>query len=285
MTTFAEVLASYPRPIPGVPGDPGLFGPYSAVWRNNGERVLLLGGGRALLMQLAHPIVAAGVADRSGFERDPWERLWGTLEAVLAVTFGDTVQAHGAADRVTAMHRNVTGERDGVPYAALDPALLLWVHATIVDSSLVTYERFVRRMPRPTKERYFLEMRAFARAFAVPDAVLPPDLVAFEAYVASMLPRLHVSDEANRLASRVLEPPVPAALRPARALQRLVTVGLLPRSIREGFGLPWSGSRERAFRAIAAAIRNTLPLVPRRLRAWPHALEAARRMSVRSERD
>src|SRR5437899_10937020 len=97
MVRLSDVLSGFPHPVRGEPGDPGLFGPGSAAWSINARAWLVLGGGRALLLQIAHPLVAAAVADHSGFDRDPWERLWGTLDAVLNVTFGDTNQAHDAA--------------------------------------------------------------------------------------------------------------------------------------------------------------------------------------------
>ncbi len=230
-------------------------------------------------MQIANPMIAAGVADHSGFDRDPWERLWGTLEAVLTVTFGDVGRARAAADRVTSLHEAVVGERGGAPYSALDPALMLWVHATLVDSALVTYERFVGPLSRPTKELYYQEMKTFALAFRTPLDVLPVDLAAFERYLAATLPKLRVSDEAQALAPQVLDPPVPRSLVPLRAAQRIITIGMLPAELRAGFGFDWSASRELGFRAAASAVRATLPLLPDRVRRWPHALEVDRRLA------
>src|SRR5439155_12475986 len=128
------------------------------VRRITRERVMLLGGPRALLLQIAHPMVAAGVADHSGFDRDPWERLWSTLDVVLDVVFGDTVRAGAAASRVTALHHDVAGSRDGIPYRALDPDLLLCVHATLVDSALVTSRTFVEPPSAPAEEAYYQEI-------------------------------------------------------------------------------------------------------------------------------
>jgi uncharacterized protein (DUF2236 family) len=123
--TISDVLLGFPRPEPGRRGDPGLFGPGSMVWRVNGETAMLLGSGRALLMQIAHPMVAAGVADHSDFEADAFDRLWRTLDAVLTVAFGDTEQALEAADRVRGIHGRVIGRRGGRTYSALDHELLL----------------------------------------------------------------------------------------------------------------------------------------------------------------
>ena len=246
----------------------------------NAETALLLGGGRALLMQLAHPMVAAGVADHSGFRGDPFARLWRTLDATLTVSFGDTEQSRAAAARVTGVHRRVRGERDGCPYDALDPELLLWVHATLVDSALVTYQRFVRPLSTPARERYYEEMKRQAIALEVPEAALPPRLCEFRTYVSEMVAALVVSDEARDLATEVVRPPVPLALAPGTALMRLITAGLLPPRLRVAYGYAWSTGRERTLDAVATAARLAVPLLPDGIRRWPHAREADRRLQA-----
>jgi uncharacterized protein (DUF2236 family) len=257
-----------------------MFGPGSLVWRVNGETVLLAGGARALLMQIAHPSVAAGVADQSGFNGDPWERLWATLSAVLDVAFGDLAHANAAAGRVTGLHAHVIGSREGVGYSALDPDLLLWVHLTLVDSALVTYERLVGRIGPEAQDRYVDEMRRFGEAFGVPASVLPADAGSLAARRDAVVASLRVSDDARRLLPGVVSPPVPFALRPAAAAARLLTVWLLPPAVRDGFGLAWDPRRERAARLLAASIRTVLPLVPSSVRRWPHARAAERRVGA-----
>ncbi len=106
--------ALFPRWFPaeppaGVPGDAGLFGPGSEVWRIGREKMLLASGPAALLMQLAHPLVAAGVAQHSNFRADPLHRLRTTLDTTLTVYFGDQAQAEAAAAQVQRRHRHVTG--------------------------------------------------------------------------------------------------------------------------------------------------------------------------------
>ena len=172
-----DILRGFPRsPEPGTPGDPGVFEPGSVAWRVNGERAMLVGGGRALLLQLAHPAVAAAVAAHSDFPAEPYTRLWRTLEAMLAVSFGDTAQSRAAAERVNAVHRTVSGPS----YDATDPDLLLWVHATLVDSALVVYERFVGPLGADERDAYYADMRRQAALFEVPEAVLPRDLPSFD---------------------------------------------------------------------------------------------------------
>jgi hypothetical protein len=129
---------------PGIPGDPGWFGSDSQVWRVWRERLLLLGGPAALLLQLAHPLIAAGVAAHSSFRDDPLRRLRATLDATLTVVFGDRRQAQMAAARVGKLHQRVRGRLPmkagcfpaGTVYRASDPQLALWVHATLVVVAL-----------------------------------------------------------------------------------------------------------------------------------------------------
>lgn len=274
MVRLSDVLSGFPTPVAGEPGDPGLFGPGSAVWSINSRTALLLGGGRALLLQLAHPLVAAGVADHSGFERDPWERLWGTLGVVLDVTFGDTTQARAAVRGVTNKHLLVKGERAGSPYDAMDPALLMWVHATLVDSALETHERLIGPVGDEKASRYYQEMKTFAREFGVPDDRLPEDLSSFRAYVGSMISGLRVSSEARRLADLILRPPVPSWGRPARFLQRSITISLLPREIREGFGFDRIWLSDLASTGTCWGLRVLQPLLPRSVTIFPHARAA-----------
>ncbi|TMA12144.1 MAG: DUF2236 domain-containing protein, partial [Deltaproteobacteria bacterium] len=126
------------------------FSPEMTIWRIDREMALLLGGGRALLMQLAHPKVAAGVADYSHFREDPLARLYRTMNTMWSIVFDQESEARASLGRVTDIHRRVQGLIQageplppGTPYDALDPALLLWVHATLVDSALLTYDLFV----------------------------------------------------------------------------------------------------------------------------------------------
>jgi uncharacterized protein (DUF2236 family) len=280
--TVFGVLRGFPRPVPGRPGDPGLFGPGSMVWRVNGETALLLGSGRALLMQVAHPMVAAGVADHSDFQAGAFDRLWHTLDAVLTVAFGDTEQALAAADRVTGIHRRVTGSRGGRSYSALDADLLLWVHATLVDTALVTYRRFVGPLSPGDRERYYEEMKGFAVAFGVPAETLPPDLAAFRRYLQATVASLKVTPEACRLADGILAPHAPLALIPARGLLRASTVGLLPGPLRGAYGLAWGPARDRALGFAGLALRRTIPALPSKVRLWPHARDAMARSEPKS---
>jgi len=160
-----------------------LPGPGSISWRVNREAALLLGGGRALLMQVAHPQVAAGVAEHSDFEHDPLCRLNRTLELSLALTFGTPEEIRAAAERINRTHRRVTG----TGYRALDPDLLLWVDATLIDSALLTYRTFVGPLDRSEAGRYYQEAKAIGALLGIPHRRYPESLADFEAYLAEML--------------------------------------------------------------------------------------------------
>lgn len=236
----------------------GLFADDAVIRRVDGELVLLFGGTRALLMQLAHPLVAKGVAEHSGFQADPFSRLQRTLDASYTIVFGTEEQAMRTARRVKAVHRTVTG--DG--YEANDPELLLWVHATLVDTALRIHARFLRPLSADDAEVYYRQSMVVAELLGVPLSVQPPDHAAFRAYVRRMVSTLEVSDDARRLADAVLHPRVPVVVEPAAVLVRNLTAGLLPPPLRTGYGLTWDRGREAALAAATLAARSTLSLVP-----------------------
>jgi uncharacterized protein (DUF2236 family) len=240
----------------------------------------MLGGGRALLLQVAHPLVAAGVAEHSGFREDPWKRLEGTMQAVWAVVFGSRSQADRAAARVRAMHGKVNGTLSqpagpfpaGTPYSALDPALLLWVHATLVDSALLVHSQWVRPLSEAEQRAYYEDMKTCARLFGTPPDVIPATLADFREYVAQMLEgdEICVTDTAREIAKAVFNPPLPLVLRPAMEAIKVVTAGLMPPRLRRQYGLAWDPVRAAALRGSREWTRRiAMPLIPCRLRSVP----------------
>ena len=281
MGWFDLVRLWVPGPAAGRRGDPGLYPPGTVARRVNAETALVLGGPRALLMQLAHPLVAAAVADHSDFRRDAFGRLANTLDLTLTVSFGDERQRREAVERVADTHRRVTGRRDAGRYRALDPELLLWVHATLVDSALATHERFVGSIGPAAGARYHEEMKRQAVAFGVPEDRLPGSFERFRGYVDEMVATLDVTDEARALSRGVLYPPSPASVRPLLGAMRFLTTGLLPDRIRVGYGLAWDPRRQLALEGVGAAIRRgVIPLLPDAWRRWPHARDADRRLAA-----
>lgn len=248
----------------------GVFPADAVIRRVDGEMALILGGGRALLMQLAHPMVARGVAEHSGFQADPFSRLQRTLNAGYTIVFGTEEQARQTAAAVAAVHDRVTGPG----YYANDPELLLWVHATLVDTALRVHARFLGPLSPSDAEQYYAESMVVGEMLGIPLDVQPPDLAAFREYVRSMVSTLEVSDEARRLARDVLHPKLLWVAEPLFTLARQLTVGLLPRPLREGYGLTWDAPRKAALLAAGAAARQVLPRVPAPLRRVPPVLVA-----------
>jgi len=259
----------------------GLFGPGSISWRIDREVLILAGGTCALLMQLAHPAVAAGVAEHSDFRADPFARLRRTLSSTYAVVFGSTPRAERAIRRMNAIHAAVSGTvpETGEPYRAVDPALLLWVHATLVDTAIRVYDRFVQPLSADEAEAYHAEARQIAVRLGVPHAVLPPTLAALRAEMARLVEsgEVAVAATALSLAPAVLYP-TRFPPRPIWDLAHLVSLSVLPPSIRHDYGIGWSERRERGVHLLAAASRRLLPLVPDPLRHVPAARSADRRM-------
>jgi uncharacterized protein (DUF2236 family) len=243
------------------------------------ERILLLGWGRALLLQFAHPLVAQGIVEHSGFLREKlgrWGRLRRTLDAMLVLTFGTPEEAAGVARGINAIHDRVHG-RIEVPgdggaaaaYSAHDPALLRWVHATLVDSSILTYELCVAPLSVLEKEQYCAESAGIEPLLGIPEGFLPRSTLALDRCMRDMLdgPDLVVTEAARRLA-RELFTPVPRIALPLMAMARLPAVGLLPPRLRSDYGFAWSTRHETALRASARATRALLAIMPGRLRRW-----------------
>jgi uncharacterized protein (DUF2236 family) len=247
--------------------DSGLFPSDAVIRRVDSELVLLLGGGRALLMQLAHPLVARGVAEHSGFESDPLARLERTLTATYAVVFGTTAQAVRAGQVVRSVHERVTGPG----YYANDPELLLWVHATLVDTALAVHRRFLRPLPAGDADRYYQESTRVAEVFGLRRDQQPEDLAAFRRYVDGMVADLAggLTDQSRQLANSVLHPRLPMVTAPLMLGVRELTTALVPGRLRQAYGLSWDRRRQTALGAASLVLRTGLPLVPTLLRRLP----------------
>jgi uncharacterized protein (DUF2236 family) len=246
----------------------------------------MLGGGCALILQVAHPLVGAGVEHYSRFKTDRWGRLTHTLDTMGQIIFGDTPTAERGAARMRRAHARIQGvvshgQAAGSPYDATDPALVLWVWATLVRTSIATYERYVHRLPGSEIVRYYAEQKCFAYACGVPLDGCPPTYADFTAYFEGTVERtLEPTAAAHHVAAIALNPlDLPGPATPLLALVRLPTLGLLPDRLRDSLGLQWSPSRARAFAVTAFACRHAVPLLPRRLRYVRSARAAARRVA------
>lgn len=261
-----------------------LFGPASLTWKVNREAVLLLGGGRALLMQVAHPLVAAAVAAHSNFRTQPLQRLWRTLELTSTIVFAPAAEAIRAVRQIEHAHTRVRGKLSskagpfaaGTPYDANQGRLLFWVHATLVDSAFGTYERFVRPLSRAAANRYYDESKVVARLFGIPNALIPQKWADFRGYMQAMLEgrELAVGREGREIAGSIMDPPLPFGLRHGFRTSNFFTRGLLPPILRARYGLSWSAAEEQALGGLARMIRLTLPALPPLLRFFPRARRA-----------
>jgi Uncharacterized protein conserved in bacteria len=231
-------------------------------------------------MRLAHPAVAAGVAQHSDFRADPFARLRRTLAATYAVVFGSTPHAERAIRRMNAIHATVAGTipETGDPYRALDPALLLWVHAMLVDTAIRVYDRFLAPLSAEEAEAYHREARLIAARLGVPDESLPATLAELRGEMDRLIAsgQVAVTPTARALAPAVLYP-TRFPPRPIWDLAHLISLSVLPPAIRLGYGIGWSVRRERGVALLAAATRRLLPLVPDPVRYVPAARSAERR--------
>jgi len=245
------------------------FAPDSAVRRICREPALVLGGGRALLLQAAHPLVAAGVLAHSRYDENPWARLERTMRALDAIIYGSREEADRAASAVRHVHEGVRGRivepmgpfPAGTAYSALDPDLLIWVHTSLVDTILVTYEALVRPLDREDAEAFHRDMRTVGGLFGIPDGALPETLRELRADQAGRMRSgaIVVTPAARELAAAILRPPAPARLRPLFRGVAAVTVALLPSQLRAQYGLRWSRGRERVFDVASRPARRAIP--------------------------
>lgn len=255
------------------PGESGsYFNPDSIIRRIYREGVVLLSGGRAILLQLAHPFVAAGVDDHSNFQAEILKRLYRTLLFMQNLVFEDRHRARVALQQFHAMHEQIRGRLPhdagrfpaGTPYSGRDPEAKLWVHATFVDTSLKVYERFITPLAIEERRSFYADTLVLARLMEIPDEILPQTLEDFDDYLKSTLSSdtLAVTGTAKRLANAVLYPKVGFFPTISAGLLRFVTAGILPERLRREFGLQWNVTRQFALKWLAFMIRSLRPIVP-----------------------
>jgi uncharacterized protein (DUF2236 family) len=256
----------------------GYFTDDSMLRRVHRESVVALSGPRALLMQATHPVAFAGFFAHTGALDEPYERLNRTALVMDTIAFGPRAEADRMTRRVRAMHRRVRGEVDGIPYAADDPDLLLWILACLVDSALLVYQRYVGPLTRDERDAYWQDYKVIGNLFGLADEHQPETIEDFEEYMAQMLTGdvLHVSDEARELAIKiVMNPPVPRLALPLLKGANFATTGLLPERLRRDYGFGWDPVRGLAVRAGAEYTRRILvPLLPSFIRHVPSARAA-----------
>jgi uncharacterized protein (DUF2236 family) len=262
-------------------------GPGSVTWKINREIVVVAGWGRAILLQLAHPSVAAGVHDHSSFRgslRSSFRRLHSTVGAMLSLTFGDTEEMVGAAAGINAIHDRVRGRvapagnrHQSDAYSAHDPGLQRWVHATLLDSIPLTYELLVGPLTRRERDRYCTEAAIMEPLLGMPDGWLPRDAAQLDAYMRNTLSdgTIVVTDTSRALARAVLYPPNWFVAWPAFRAMQLLTIGTLPPAVRDAYGFAWRRRDERALARWTTTLRTAVRLLPSFAREWPIARRPA----------
>lgn len=261
----------------------GLFGPDSVTWRVHADPLLIVGGLRALLLQALHPLALAGVAKHSGFKQDPWGRLGRTAEFVGTLTYGARSEAIRAAARVRGAHRGLTGvePESGTPYRVDDPALLLWVHCSEVDSFLSTARRAGADLSDDDADSYIREQIIAAELIGIPREDVPVDRADLAAYFIDILPMLRPTAESARAARFLLAPPMPAWVRvltpaqPAWGGLATLAFGLLPAWARKMYRVPGLPVTDAVATASIRALRTSVQRLPANWREGP-ALRAAR---------
>jgi len=280
LSVMAPLARAYERSVPESPADEGLFGPRSLVWRVHRDRSFPLAGMRSLMVQALHPLAMAGVAEHSDWKRDPFGRLAATSSYVLTVTYGDTASANAVAARVRAVHSYVHGTdpATGLGYSAEDPALLLWVHAGIVDSNVHVVQRYGRGLDAAEADRYVAEMVPFAEIVGVPTEMVPTSVDALREYIESV-DLLQATPAARDAIGLVLDPPdLDDALRELWHELGQVAIGTLPDWARSmyGFAPPPAEAMERE------PVRQLIGAIDLAFESMPGVVEARERIELRT---
>ncbi|HET8527077.1 MAG TPA: oxygenase MpaB family protein [Actinomycetota bacterium] len=250
--------------------DLGYFGPDSVSWQVHREVTVLFGGARAVLMQAAHPLVIAGARETGFYERNPWRRLQRTLMLTYTITFGSRAQADAAAERINDVHAGVKGVDPvtGLPYDGLDPDLLLYVHACLVESALLFEALTVGRLNDRGRQRFHEEQMLAAEMVRIPRGRIPPTVAELRAYLREVyrsgIPRS--TDAALRVAALFHDPPPEAQWRPILKGVSRLAFATLPPELRRVYRVEVGPARRQAMRATFAATRLLRPLLPPRYR-------------------
>ncbi len=269
----------------------GIHGPGSKTWELQKESAILLGGGRAALLQIAHPYVAHAIAEHSKVREDIQGRFQRTFTNVFAMTFGELSTAFDSSRRVHHVHQFIHGEitedvgrfRRGHHYDANDSSALLWVHATLMDTVIRVYELLVRPLAPAEREEFYQASKMFAYLFGIPDEEIPADYLAFRNYFDEMIASdtIAVGSAAREIRQFLFRAPKPG-LGPAMKWFERLTAGFLPPRLRRTLDMPWGLADRALYRASVAALRPIYRITPRSMRYFPTYVDARRRLAGRS---
>jgi uncharacterized protein (DUF2236 family) len=251
------------------------------VSRINGERLVLLGWPRAILMQVAHPLIAAGVFEHSTFRNStlaPVKRLHGTVKAMLGLTFGDSAQQANVIAGIRSIHTRVNGTLretvgrypTGLRYSAEDPALLLWVHATLIDTSIVLYESLLGELTAAERDEYCADSANVAIALGADPASVPRTWSAMTAYVQATVgsDTLAVGADARAIAKALLYNPAVNLSGPIASMTRLLTRGLMPPDLRSQYDITWNARQDARLARLLTTLRRVRRWAPQSVARW-----------------
>ena len=256
--------------------DFGLFGPGSVAWKLHSEPGLLIGGLRALILQALHPLAIAAVEQHSDYKKDVWGRFNRTSNYVMTTVFGSTAEANALGRRVRAIHKPIHGvdRVTGLPYAADDPVLLLWIHTTLVESFALSYERFVAPLSTSVKDSYIREMVRQAELVGLRTEDVPATWAQNYRFIESQRPMLRTTQTSLEALDTVLNPPLPVHRRPGWWALGQCAISLLPDHAVALYELRRNSAAEAALRPfVAAGAKLSARLLP----PPPVLLEARRR--------
>jgi uncharacterized protein (DUF2236 family) len=264
------------------------FNPNSVFWRVNSDSVTMLSASRALMLELAHPMIAAGVSQHSNYQGDPFGRLLRTLRTMTYIMFTDTNSAKIALRHFNGCHTKVKGTvnettgpvHHGTAYTAQDPMLKLWVLATLYDSCLVVYNRFVSPLSLDDKREYYRDGLILGGLLGIPRSHMPATYDAFDEYMQAMINSdlLTPGETARKVVNALFAPPLFGPFANAVSWPGL---GLLPTHVREGFGFKWNERDEKWLNRLAGVTRGARPWLPRAVAANPRAVLAEWRFQFR----
>ncbi|SFW49083.1 oxygenase MpaB family protein [Amycolatopsis australiensis] len=270
----------------------------TAAWKYFGDFRDVLLAGQVLVLQVAHPVVAAGVRDHSDYTSDPWTRLMRTGASLSIYVYGGKAGARVEAARLRSLHRSFTGVADGKRYSALDPAAYAWVHATLVRVPVDAQRFFGVPLTASELDEYYAQMCDIGRMLGVRERDLPPDWAAFSRYYDSMVAGFTGNAAIDQLFETIRTVTKPVRWLPGACwhwharIQMFLIRATLPPAFRERLGLQWTDADQRRFDRFARAIRLLATPVPAavrtahmrwigKLNVWLRAHPHIRRLLVR----
>jgi len=271
----------------------GIFGPASMTWRIDREAIIFLAAGRALLLQLAHPWIAAAIAEHSRAPAEPIVRFHRTFSVVFTLVFGTIDQAFAAARSLHQRHSRVTGFlpqtagpfKAGSRYCANHISALRWVYASLGESALMAHEIVFGGLSAADRARHYSESQLFAGMLGIPRSAVPGGYLGLASYTQAMLNSdvLTVSAAARRLADQIFSGS--GSWLRAPASYQALTAGMLPDRLRQDFGLAYGQAERRASERMVKRLRRAYFVAPRRLRYVGPYYEARQRLAGRARPD